>query len=66
MQAATLLQNPARRIQQARARTGESIRTGPPSPITGNPTPRSVEQTEGRTPAVIAAREADRRQRGRE
>lgn len=62
MQASSLLQNP--RIEATESQTDATARTGPASPHTGIRAPDSVEESEGETPAVIAAREADQNLRG--
>lgn len=66
MRAATMLQNPLTEIQ---GREGElpqlNLNTGPVAPHTGRRSPASVEQSEGKTPAVITARAADRENRRR-
>lgn len=62
MHAASILQNPRTDIEEAT--TSAQARTGPMAPHTGVRAPASVEQSEGKTAAVIAAREADQNLRG--
>lgn len=57
MRAATILQNP--RVEIEESTTSANARSGLMSPLTGVRAPRSVQQSEGETPAVIAAQQAE-------